>query len=1604
MYRVIILILFSLAFNQYINIETGWEFNQSSSQSFYIFENIEIDGDLAIGDGWAPSLTLESDCLDTPYSCDVVGAFINDICVGWVYADSDGGTTLPIMGIDNTSSETQQLTQNYCDQGDIPEIKIFDSSYGTTLSLSAGEVLPGWEENNAEVIFNISFANNGIINPTTSWMYYQTSQQAFYLFENILSDQDSTTSNDIVGAFKNDVCVGWSYINLSGYTSVPVMGAEPDGFYSEYMNDGDIPVFILYDDSNQSYHNIIPAIDLVSWSNNSTFVITGDSNIELLLDQSVLLTSGWNMFSLNVNPLENNLYDIIEPLHDNLFLVLDETGSAIFPDASGLVWTDNIGPWESTEGYLIKVDADIILDIPNSGNINLPLNIPLTSGWNIISYPAQASNDIESILSSLLANQNLALVFNEGGNVYIPDYVTGGDPVNSINSLSAGEGYYVKVNNDATLVITEPAFSFEEDNLIVENNRDEHFIPVWSGNPFSPMTIIMDNALWDGVELEVDDEIGVFDGTSCVGAYVVPDGGFPANSNVEIVTSKNDGSDNGYTEGNTVSFRVWRDFNEVDIDADINAFTDPSGNTINNVFVALSAPSTQIEVKAPSVPRNFNTIGQTNQVNLSWSRPSVGNYKVYNYPDPGNSNAVTFTITRDGNPIAETLDATSFVDTGLDHNTEYDYDIVSVSVVNISSVVEDGALTKPGTPILSLSGGNNQITLTWDNPDVTGNDGIIDYQIYRQWIVGEETYTESITSLDSDVYDRLYTDLGLLNSTAYSYRVRSHNTSGYSSWTSYQEGSSNVGSDNIDTVSGIIDSIYQVIFPPSNAVKLNWDVNDNANSYRIYEKNISLGSSLDEIYIDPESEDRILLNSTLYQYIVTALNNVGEESLPSELIQVVTLSEYIPDAPLNLSLTSGQNNIGLSWEFVPGYGDPIGGAAATYNIYRFNIDGFDLDSISTSDVIGSVSGVNTTSYTNSNLDDNLYYCYGVSGVNSEGVEGPISNIDCAITQDQQIASTPSNLNAIGSNQQVSLSWSTSSGSPTIHYQIYRSGNGYSDEFVVDITLTSYIDTGLAKNTTYTYYIVAWNELGPSIPSATVAATTSGQSNILAGKIPEDLTVTLDANARASNYIDGYADLNWDAKEYVEYPFDLSYSGNPYSPHTIVIDNLIFEDSEIQISIGDVIAVFDNQLCVGLGTWPLSGGQMSASKDDGSSNGFTDGNQAYFEVWDQSTGHVHTATESPSFTFSGLGLDYIDLNVNYDEYTIYRNGEVIVSGITDETYQDNELEGEMDYEYAVAVENALGSWTLSNASQTASINTDAYTQSAPVLTSIVNQIIDEDSSITITLDATDSDGDVITFFAEPVDPLDPVSCVINDNSLILTPAQDHHGEFEIRVTAYDDSLFYESNTLIDSTIFTLSTGSVNDNPILLNELDNLQIIEGEYQDLIIYDLSNIFVDVDQDIMNDDFLTYSFSYDNAQSVFSDIIGDSLLITILSSGNTNIFITATDSFDENVSDTLNITIDNVLSADDYVWPTSYNLSNAYPNPFNPTTNFIIDIPYYSDININVYDINGRIVDDIFSGSLPKGKYTMSWLADNHPSGVYLINMTSDITSITKKVSLLK
>ena len=302
--------------------------------------------------------------------------------------------------------------------------------------------------------------------------------------------------------------------------------------------------------------------------------------------------------------------------------------------------------------------------------------------------------------------------------------------------------------------------------------------------------------------------------------------------------------------------------------------------------------------------------------------------------------------------------------------------------------------------------------------------------------------------------------------------------------------------------------------------------------------------------------------------------------------------------------------------------------------------------------------------------------------------------------------------------------------------------------------------------------------------------------------------------------------------------------------------------------------------------------------------------------------------------------------------------------------------------------------------------EEYAHNAPVLSSIQNHVTIEDQAIGIFLEAFDEDGDELIYFAEPVDPNSPIVCDIDGNTLTLTPAPDFYDEdgFDIAVTVYDDYSFYETNTLTAEDVFELTILSENDAPVVINPLQNMQIVQGDFEEYLSIDIANVFVDADIIVMNEDNLIYEVSNSNNNVVDTYIDNDSLYIQYLSSGFSDIYISANDQYDVFAYDTLTIYVDEVLSADDFVWPEDFKIGDVYPNPFNPTANFNIDVPFYSKVEINIYNIEGKLVSNLFDGSLSKGVYKMTWNANGFGSGVYLISMKTESGIQTKKTILLK
>lgn len=88
----------------------------------------------------------------------------------------------------------------------------------------------------------------------------------------------------------------------------------------------------------------------------------------------------------------------------------------------------------------------------------------------------------------------------------------------------------------------------------------------------------------------------------------------------------------------------------------------------------------------------------------------------------------------------------------------------------------------------------------------------------------------------------------------------------------------------------------------------------------------------------------------------------------------------------------------------------------------------------------------------------------------------------------------------------------------------------------------------------------------------------------------------------------------------------------------------------------------------------------------------------------------------------------------------------------------------------------------------------------------------------------------------------------------------------------------------------------------------------------------------------------------------------------------------------------------------PEEVFLSQNYPNPFNPTTTIPFGLNEDSGIELVIYDVLGRKVQTLISGTQSAGKYQIPFRAGNLASGVYFYRLTTNSKVITKKLMLIK
>jgi len=88
----------------------------------------------------------------------------------------------------------------------------------------------------------------------------------------------------------------------------------------------------------------------------------------------------------------------------------------------------------------------------------------------------------------------------------------------------------------------------------------------------------------------------------------------------------------------------------------------------------------------------------------------------------------------------------------------------------------------------------------------------------------------------------------------------------------------------------------------------------------------------------------------------------------------------------------------------------------------------------------------------------------------------------------------------------------------------------------------------------------------------------------------------------------------------------------------------------------------------------------------------------------------------------------------------------------------------------------------------------------------------------------------------------------------------------------------------------------------------------------------------------------------------------------------------------------------------PDKFKLYQAYPNPFNPVTQFGYAIPTKSQVRIDIYDLRGRLMETLVNQVKEPGNYQVAWDASKYPSGVYLYKIQAGTYTETRKCLLIK
>ena len=312
--------------------------------------------------------------------------------------------------------------------------------------------------------------------------------------------------------------------------------------------------------------------------------------------------------------------------------------------------------------------------------------------------------------------------------------------------------------------------------------------------------------------------------------------------------------------------------------------------------------------------------------------------------------------------------------------------------------------------------------------------------------------------------------------------------------------------------------------------------------------------------------------------------------------------------------------------------------------------------------------------------------------------------------------------------------------------------------------------------------------------------------------------------------------------------------------------------------------------------------------------------------------------------------------------------------------------------------------------------------APQLVAIPDTTIQEDDTLRIVLQATDVDGDPLTWSA--ASDTSAVATSVSDSLLSIIPDPNWNGVATVFVSVSD------GQATVSDTI-TVTVTPVDDPPqpfmLLIPRADSVLIVTASMiGDSVKFVWESSF-DADGDTLNYFFvLTYEGAFGDSvgplmtrdTSIYLQI--DSMMVADAITGGVTEIVSIWDvvaddgeksilATDFNRIFTLKFANELLALGDRLGVPLSFALHQNYPNPFNPTSTIRFDLPKTSEVSLIIYDLMGREVVRLMEGTLGAGYHTRVWDARDSfgrvtPSGIYITRLVTPAYTMSIKMVLLK